>query len=208
MRRLLVLCRHGNTFNPGEKVVLVGSQQDLVLTPFGKAQAVAVGQVLVRSSLTPTRIITAPLKRTREFAEIVAELVGATGAVSIDSRLTELDYGAWAGLSDEEISQQWGAEALRRWQVEGVRPEGITFTPSAGVLEAEIRDVLGECAAYDGVTLVVTSNGRLRECARVVSGTPTKVKTGQLCVLECSVTGEWQVVCWDCEPEALTRYVP
>lgn len=203
MRCILILCRHGNTFNPGDKVVMVGAKQDLPLTPSGKAQAVAVGQALKQRALLPQRIIAGPLKRTREFAAIVSELVGDATAIAIDERLTEIDYGAWGGLSDDEIRQQWGNEPLERWQAQAIRPEGVTFTPAAAVLESEARGVLRECATFDEVALIVTSNGRLREFARVLDISPKKVKTGHLCVLERSSMGDWKVLCWDCAPEAL-----
>lgn len=203
MRRLVVLCRHGNTFNAGEKVVMVGAGQDLALTVVGKAQAASVGQALKQVGLIPQRVVAGPLRRTREFADIVSELVGGSLNVTIDNRLTELDYGAWGGLSDEEIRQQWGDESLRRWQSEGVRPTGVAFAPSEEQLEHEVRDILRELSILEGITLVVTSNGRLRECARILSGAPSKVRTGHLCVLELLPSGSWNVVCWDCGPGQL-----
>ena len=203
MRRTLLLCRHGNTFNPGEKVVMVGARQDLALTPVGKAQAAAMGQALVRRGLIPEQIISGPLQRTLEFAQIISELVGAARPVNVDPRLTELDYGAWGGLSDDEIGTQWGAESLRRWQIEGRRPDGVTFSPSEQVLEAEARALLSDCALFEGVTLVVTSNGRLRELSRIISGSPSKVRTGHASVLAPDEHGIWQILRWDCAPENL-----
>jgi broad specificity phosphatase PhoE len=203
MRRLVVLCRHGNTFDAGDKVVMVGAGQDLALTAVGKAQALAVGQALKQKRLIPQRIVAGPLRRTREFAELVAELIGVSFGVEIDYRLTELDYGAWGGLSDDEIRQQWGDDALRRWQSTGERPESVTFTPSEEQLEREVRGMLREFATFDGTTVVVTSNGRLRECARILSGVPSKVRTGHLCLLEVLPSGAWHVVSWDCEPGQL-----
>ncbi|MFN4896728.1 MAG: histidine phosphatase family protein, partial [Pseudomonadota bacterium] len=172
MRCLVVLSRHGNTFNAGEKVVMVGAEQDLELTPFGKAQAVAVGQSLKRLEINPQRIITGPLKRTYESAEIVAELLGVPDKVVVDQRLKELSYGAWGGLSDEEIRQKWGDEPLHRWQEYGERPAVVEFTPSLKELEDEIRSILRDLESESGTTLVVTSNGRLREIARVIAGVP------------------------------------
>jgi probable phosphoglycerate mutase len=199
----LVLCRHGNTFNPGEKVVMVGASQDLALTPVGKAQALAVGQALIRLSLLPRQIITGPLRRTQEYAQIISELIGGASAVKVDPRLTEIDYGAWGGLSDDEISQQWGEAVLRRWQVDGIRPQGVTFMPSEQELESEVQALLRDCALFEGVTLVVTSNGRLRELSRIISGAPSKVRTGNVSLLSHGEQGAWQILRWDCAPESL-----
>jgi len=201
MTRMLVLCRHGNTFNPGEKVVMVGANQDLALTPVGKAQALAVGQALIRLGLLPGQVITGPLQRTYEFAQIISELIGGARAVRVDPRLTEIDYGAWGGLSDDEISQQWGEEALHRWQTDGIRPDGVIFSPSAQQLEAEAQALLRECIRFDGVTLVVTSNGRLREISRIIGGTPSKVRTGHISVLTPNEQGGWKILRWDSAPE-------
>jgi broad specificity phosphatase PhoE len=203
MRRLLILCRHGNTFNTGEKVYIVGAQQDLALTPVGKAQAVAVGQALKRNALIPSRILAAPLKRTLEFAELVGDLVGSTDSVTIDTRLIELDYGLWGGLSDAEIAERWGGESLDRWQLDGIRPSGVTFYPSEPELEADVREFLIESASFEGTTLAVTSNGRLREFSRLIVGVPRKVRTGAVCVLEHNSAGNWKVVGWDIQPDQL-----
>ena len=97
------MARHGNTFNAGEKVVMVGAKEDLALTEFGRQQAKAVGCVLYGAGIELTHILAGPLKRTQEFARIIVDALGVALRISSDSRLTELDYGAWSGLSEGEI---------------------------------------------------------------------------------------------------------
>ena len=46
MKRLVILCRHGNTFNAGEKVFMVGAQEDLPLTEHGCRQATQLGEAI------------------------------------------------------------------------------------------------------------------------------------------------------------------
>lgn len=201
MSRFLVLCRHGNTFRDGEKVVMVGAREDVPLTEFGRAQAVAVGQSLKRSAIDVVQIIAGPLLRTREFAQIIAEAVDRRVSVVVDSRLTELDYGEWGGLSEEEICQKWGESELHSWQEEGVRPKKVAFSPNSQELEAEVRSLLMDMSRADGVTLLVTSNGRLREISRLLSGRSQKVKTGHMCLLVRSAPNSWKIVMWNAAPD-------
>ena len=70
---LLLLARHGNTFNKGDKVVWVGARTDLPLTAKGREQAQALGQALMPFAPQIKRVISGPLLRTREHAAIICE---------------------------------------------------------------------------------------------------------------------------------------
>jgi broad specificity phosphatase PhoE len=70
---LLLLARHGNTFNKGDKVVWVGARTDLPLTAKGCEQALALGQALLPFAPRIKRVISGPLLRTREHAGILCE---------------------------------------------------------------------------------------------------------------------------------------
>jgi len=205
MRRLVLLCRHGNTFNKGEPVVMVGANEDLPLTEFGREQALRVADVIQRSGLSVGRVVSGPLRRTKEYLEIIVATAQIAAPIAIDSRLLELDYGAWGGRSDEEIARIWGADVLRRWHQESIRPEAVPFIPSQQALHAECLSFMEDLAGGPGVSLVVTSNGRLREFGRILAPTPPqshKVRTGGSCLLEWSL-GRWQILGWDCDAEAL-----
>jgi 2,3-bisphosphoglycerate-dependent phosphoglycerate mutase len=211
MRRFAIFARHGNTFESGQKVVMVGAREDLSLTEVGCNQARAVGLALqpLRGELCGVRA--GPLRRTRDFAGIVNETLALTHEVEIDQRLVELDYGAWSGLSDQEIEALSGSKLpLQAWQEQGKRPEGVVFTPSEDDLRRETVELLDELRLQQGISLVVTSNGRLREVGRIVgqdSARSWKVGTGKLCVLE-STAGSWSVVAWDLPPERLCEVLP
>ena len=81
MTRLVVLCRHGNTFNPGEKVVMVGAREDLPLTEMGRQQARRVSVAILGSGARVTQIIAGPLLRTSDYASIVAQGIGYQGPI-------------------------------------------------------------------------------------------------------------------------------
>ncbi|MGA9265082.1 MAG: histidine phosphatase family protein, partial [Rhodomicrobium sp.] len=67
---LLLLARHGNTFEPSDKVVWVGARTDLPLTAKGREQAAALGEGLQPMKSVIKRIVSGPLQRTREHAGI------------------------------------------------------------------------------------------------------------------------------------------
>jgi len=206
MKPVLILCRHGNTFAKGEKVVMVGAREDLPLTPQGIEQARAVANALVSSQIVPARIVSGPLQRTRVFAEEVKTITRSEAELEIDTRLTEFDYGAWSGLSNEEIVALSGAEALEAWQERSERPSGVTFSPSIADARADAAALVRELGDLRGCYLVVTSNGRLREFGHLLAPSATstsyKVRTGHACVV-IREGDRWQVEGWDLAPEQL-----
>lgn len=208
MKRLVILCRHGNTFEKGEKVVMVGAREDLPLTTRGIEQAHAIGKALAAASVIPARILSGPLKRTKVFAEVLQAETNTSAIIEIDSRLCEFDYGAWSGLSNEEIIAISGKENLEAWQERSIRPPGIPFTPSQDRAREEANALLRDLESCDGACVVVTSNGRLRELGRIVSSTAQsfKVGTGHACVLV-REEGAWKILGWDLRPDQLTQAI-
>ena len=182
MNRIL-LARHGNTFGPGDKIVWVGAREDLPLVETGEAQARALGDALRDAGLCPGRIVSGPLQRTRRAAEIVAGLTGFDGAIEIDDRLREIDYGSWGGKSNDEIEAEIGAEALALWDKQHTRPDGVDWSPSEAEIRTNALAVMSEAAGRPGLSLIVTSNGILRYMYAALAGPEdqAKVKTGHVC---------------------------
>lgn len=205
----IILCRHGNTFGEGDRVVMVGANEDLPLTSRGLEQAATIGESLRVCAASVSRFIAGPLKRTVEFAKVVQDVANIRIPFKVDERLVELDYGEWGGLSNEQIVTLSGEEALYNWQCHGKRPEDIVFQPAEDTLARETQSVLDECSQLQGVTVVITSNGRLREYARIVEqvgGSGAKVKTGHACILEYS-DDRWQSKAWNITAEQLRSYL-
>ncbi len=189
---------------------MVGAKEDLPLTTRGIEQARSVGAALAANSMTPTRIISGPLQRTRVFAEYARSEAKASAEVEIDDRLVEFDYGAWSGLSHEEIEALSGHEALHAWQERGERPRDVTFVPSVDQARADAIAFMGELLEFSGCCLVVTSNGRLREFGQLLFpaslSNSFKVKTGHSCLIA-REGSEWKVLGWDLDPEKLKRAI-
>ena len=92
----LVLVRHGLTPRSSPEQHL-GQRLDVSLSSDGLRQAHSLGRRL--HDVPFDRIVTSPLSRARETAEIVA----AGRPVVGDARLAEMDYGEWEGHTREEV---------------------------------------------------------------------------------------------------------
>lgn len=112
----LVTVRHALTgFNAERR--LQGSL-DVPLGPEGLAQATVVADALVSAYGTGLSVVTSPLARASQTADAIARLAGV--AAVPDARLTQRPYGAWEGLTWDEVREQWPSEYERRH--EGLDP--------------------------------------------------------------------------------------
>lgn len=203
---VLILARHGNTFEKDQTPTWVGAKTDLPLTSEGEAQAQRLADLIAKDYAPLGAIIAGPLKRTQRMAEIVGQKVN--NIFTIDERLTEIDYGLWENKSGEDIARQYGREILEKWEQEGVWPEDMLWAPSEDKLIRNISHFLEEQHKRLGEKnainrLAITSNGILRFVYRALTGkaagTDAKVKTGAYCVLEPTATG-WTIKSWNTRP--------
>ncbi|MBX7144204.1 MAG: histidine phosphatase family protein [Oligoflexia bacterium] len=205
----LVLVRHGDTFAPGDKVVWVGRAQDLALVESGRLQASQVGQMLRDCGYRPSAIYAAPLKRTREFAKILGETAAPRLQITTDERLYELDYGAWGGLSSDEVRAHFGNALVDAWEKEGKWPEACKWGESEQAVLKRLTSFLVELEghSYADPVVLVTSNGILRfflkicaeaEYSRRLREGKLKVRTGAICILD--IGRSTTVLDWDRRP--------
>lgn len=117
-------------------------------------QEAALGALLAR--LPPvSAIVTSPLRRCR----LLAEAIGAARhlGMTMDARLSEMDFGAWEGRPWNDIPRaeldQWAADFLH------ARPHG---GESVAQLQARVRAALEEFRAHPGHPLLVTHAGVIK----------------------------------------------
>ena len=198
----LLFARHGNTFDPGDKVVWVGRETDLPLVAKGLAQAEQLAAAIERRGWRPDAIYCASLQRTRRTAEIVAERLGL--APVVDGRLDELDYGSWAGRSNDEIlaADPSAAAAMEAWNKRDEWPEQAGWVSRKEPVMAALRSFAAERLAGQASPLVVSSNGILRFLPRLLltGELPAsfKMRTGHLGVIEGGA-----LLGWDLPPESV-----
>lgn len=110
----LVLTRHGLTPRSVPEQHL-GQRIDIGLSEAGRSQAEALGRRLAGVGFE--RIVASPLLRARETATIVRETLSDRPEVVLDPRLREMDYGAWEGLTYDQIDER-DAVLRARWEAD------------------------------------------------------------------------------------------
>ncbi len=124
---MIYLLRHGETVWNREG--RIQGRRDSPLTRAGIAQAEAMGRTLrgeIGGDPRAWAIVASPLGRAWQSAAIVAEILGlAPEAIAREPRLAEMGFGAWEGLTYQEVeAAEPGAVARRardQWQF---RPPG------------------------------------------------------------------------------------
>jgi probable phosphoglycerate mutase len=146
----LVLTRHGLTDRSDPEQHL-GQGIDIGLSAAGQDQAAALAGRIAEERFE--RIVSSPLRRALETAETVAR----GRPVEPDPRLMEMDYGAWEGLTYEQIDAV-DAAGRAAWVTDPgtlACPGGETGTDVAARARSFLGDLLGWADGRPGEDLVV-----------------------------------------------------
>ena len=100
----LLLTRHGHTVR-SEPEQYLGQRVAAPLSERGRTDAVRLAERL--DGVPIERVISSPLERAADTAAILAP---AGVPIEPDDRLKELDYGAWEGLTVEQIEERFPGE--------------------------------------------------------------------------------------------------
>ena len=84
MTTTVYFMRHGDA---GDKRFWEGDDADRPLSELGVERTTAAAKHFARTRFRPTKILTSPLVRATQTAEIVAEMLGDEDLVEVDSRL-------------------------------------------------------------------------------------------------------------------------
>ncbi|MEV6651095.1 bifunctional RNase H/acid phosphatase [Streptomyces sp. NPDC051219] len=164
-----VLLRHGETALTPQKRFSGSGGSDPELSPVGRRQAEAVASVLAARG-TIQAVVSSPLRRCRETAEVVAGRLGLD--VRLEDGLRETDFGAWEGLTFEEVRERFPAD-LDAWLASPKAAPtggGESFATVARRV-GSARDKL--LAQYPGKTvLLVTHVTPVKTLVRLALGAP------------------------------------
>ncbi len=151
----LILVRHGVTDHTTRKLFsggLAGSNPPL--SEEGRAQIRSTGAWLAPMADAVDALISSPVRRTHESAEILGELLEMT--VTTEPGIAEMEFGAWDGLTFAQVQEQYGDE-LTSWlgNMDVAPPQGESFEEvRARVIEGRDRIL----AAHTGQTVLVVSH--------------------------------------------------
>ena len=150
----LLLIRHGQT-NWNLKQCFQG-QSDIPLNETGRKQAQALADRLSAEQLD--HVYVSDLQRAVETANIILRTSGYKPNLHPDSRLREVNFGAWEGLTYDEIKAKY-PEPLAAWEndiFKNAPPNGETLEQ----LSARVQSVLDElCAKHQDQTVLIVAHG-------------------------------------------------
>ena len=152
----LVLVRHGATTHTADKRFSGGlASSNPALTDEGRAQVREVAEWLAPLGEAVEAVITSPVRRTRESAEILADRLGLD--VVEEPGFAEMEFGAWDGMTFAEVRERYPDE-IQGWL------GSLDVAPGGGgesfrVVEARVRAGLERVMErYAGKTVLVVSH--------------------------------------------------
>ena len=198
----LILWRHGQTdYNLQGRIQ---GQVDIPLNDTGRQQAQRAADDI--AALGPTRIVSSPLVRARDTAEVLASLTGLS--VEIDPGLVEKSFGTWEGLKAADIKKQW-PDHYATWRAGGDLPqfqiEGRRKTAERGV---ETLKAIAADAGKEDVIVVVSHGAATNLGATYLLGMDAQQWFGLRGMSNCCYAlmrtnkrpPNWSVVKWNAGP--------
>lgn len=158
----LILVRHGRTALTETHKLSGRGGEDPQLSELGREDAKKVAAELLKVGkssgfaklLAPTAIVSSPIARTRETAQIIGNELGLP--VSTEDDIAEIAFGDWDGHTNQEVAATW-PEQYNAWRGD------VQISPPGGESLAEFdlrvqrgrRKILND---YEGQTVVVVSH--------------------------------------------------
>lgn len=151
---MIVFARHGQTAPNRDGLVL--GRADPELTEEGHRQAVLLGAALAGEPVAA--IVSSPLLRARQTAEVVAQACGGGVPLAVDQRLVEIDWGTWEGRPAGSLA----VADVDRWRADdGTAPEGESLDSLSRRVESFCVETLEE----DGLVVAVSHVSPIKAAA-------------------------------------------
>lgn len=158
----VILVRHGRTALTESHKLSGRGGEDPQLSELGREDAKKVAAELAKVGksstfaklFAPTAVVSSPIARTRETAEVIAQQLGLS--VSIEDDIAEIAFGEWDGHTNQEVSARW-PEQYNAWRgdVQIAPPGGESLEEFDQRVQRGRERILSE---YEGQTVVVVSH--------------------------------------------------
>jgi len=158
----VILVRHGRTALTESHKLSGRGGEDPQLSELGRddASKVALELATVGKSgifaklLPPTAIVSSPIARTRETAQVIANQLGLS--VQTEDDIAEIAFGEWDGHTNQEVATAW-PEQYNAWRGD------VKIAPPGGesLEEFDLRVQRGRqriLSEFEGQTVVVVSH--------------------------------------------------
>jgi ribonuclease H / adenosylcobalamin/alpha-ribazole phosphatase len=149
----MVLVRHGETDNTVAQVFCGPGGSDPGLNTAGREQVRRAAAAL-RRDLKVDAVLTSPLRRAQDTAELVVAELGVRAQRADGFR--ECSFGEWDGLTLQQVRERWPDE-LDSWlqSHDAAPPGGESLVEVQRRVEEEVRQTL---STYSGGTVVVVTH--------------------------------------------------
>lgn len=142
---MLYFIRHGES-QANVDHVFAGINRPAPLTQIGRKQARMAARGILDKNIKIDEIVSSPLERARETAEIIADILGiAHSGIAFDVRLIEYDVGKLAGKPTHGVTS---AQLV-----------GATGAEDPVLFQARVMEALAEAARFGGRVLLVSHGG-------------------------------------------------
>ncbi|GAB3928253.1 bifunctional RNase H/acid phosphatase [Kribbella albertanoniae] len=149
----LIFLRHGETPYTAEKRFSGSTGENPGLSDTGRSQAAAAAEYLALQGGVDA-IVTSPLLRTRQTAEVVATRLGLEPTV--DDGWVECSFGDWDGHTFAEVQQKWPDQLAAWLETTTVAPPGGESFDTCARRARSARD--GLLTRFPGKTVVVVTH--------------------------------------------------
>src|SRR3989337_3025296 len=81
------------------------------------------------AGIQPDCIYCGPLQRMRVFADVLSASLDIEKRPVVEGRLTEVDYGSWNSLTNQQVIDRVGTEEFNGWYYYNVWPASSNWMP-------------------------------------------------------------------------------
>lgn len=128
----IILVRHGRT-TANATGLLAGRAVGVSLDEVGRGQAVLAGERLAAVPLVG--VVSSPLERCRETAQLILDRQAGTPKVPVDPGINECDYGRWQGRTLSELAKE------DLWPMVQSQPSAVVFPGGESMAAMQARAV-------------------------------------------------------------------